>query len=101
MACALLNQLSEIKKKYGIEKLVVLLQYRERTRAYQLELMQRIKRCVDASVITIVDTFPELKAINDKGPDQFARLYRRGHMTGEGNNLVAELIAESLSSSTK
>lgn len=57
--------------------------------------MEKLLRCAEDAHLEVVDSFPALRALFEGDKAAFVALYR-GHMSPEGNDLTASLLAEHL-----
>jgi len=89
VACRLLGRLGERAAQYGVERVVVLVQYEEDISADEVAKVERVLSCVDTTRVSIVDLRGPLEEVRQAG--RLGELFN-GHMTPVGNRWVAQRL---------
>lgn len=104
ISCALMDRLLEIRATRGI-KIIVLMQYGggEIVNGDRPWFVTPVLQCARDKGLPVIDTFEPLKKIAITDNTAFKRLYVMhdnetiyGHMSAEGNRLMAAMLAEQL-----
>lgn len=91
VAGRLLRELAdEVASQYSL--LLVLAQYESSLASKDHRTSTQVLAHLKGSAAMVLDLYDDLARVREQDPERFKRLFRR-HMTGEGNQLVAERIA--------
>jgi hypothetical protein len=95
VACALLHELEGLTKSHG-SKLIVVAQHQHGETLAQSMASASVLRCLSDTATRVLDLKPALSELKAKDPSRYNRLYHQlgGHMTAEGNQLVALEISK-------
>ncbi len=98
LACAILKRFKE-RVASRVPRTLVVLQYGPEPSPDNFSQMAQLKACGEKMALEIVDTWPSIAEVKKRGEKAYQELWSGGHMSGTGNQLVADLISSQLNKS--
>ena len=97
LACLLMKRLSNLTKDPHLT-IVVIAQHEIALEKKQELTVQMVLKCAAQQGLRTLDLFPFLSSLKNQNKNNFTRLYiqRNPHMSAQGNQLVASVIAQYL-----
>lgn len=94
VCCALTRRLAELQRRYEVP--IVLLAQMDK--GLSRGGLAQLQRCAEDSGLDVIDTYPALRDIRDSSASRWNGLWD-GHMTSDGNRVVAEIVSRHLQAS--
>lgn len=91
VACRLFQRLGPFARARDA-KMVLLVQYSVIITEDDARVVKRVLPCVNPQNVVVIDLAAPLERLKAQNPSRYSRLFK-GHMTREGNQLVAEELA--------